>query len=94
MSCWEDWFSHWLSVSEGSSEGSSQELLGSSGSSEDGSWLLSWEEEPSDEEELSEEELAEWAAAFEPVQDVYLETTGQAGQELMDLLDEEMAKLG
>lgn len=44
--------------------------------------------------ELSEEELAEWAAAFEPVQDVYLETTGQAGQELMDLLDEEMAKLG
>lgn len=43
--------------------------------------------------ELSEEELKEWAAAFEPVSDVYLENTGEAGQKLMTLVDEEIAKL-
>lgn len=44
--------------------------------------------------ELSEEELEEWAAAFEPVRDVYLETTGEAGAQLMELVDEEIANLG
>lgn len=44
--------------------------------------------------ELSAEELGEWVAAFAPVKDVYLESTGDAGQKLMALVDEEIAKLG